>query len=117
MGYLYKDTLGGQFNLYCEEDGLNQVLKTTTNKETLSIAWNKGDSQQIKIEGIDYTFPANTVIPLIAGQEFQFFLSSTIVLWRFNREFYCIFDHDKEVSCSGFLFYAMHNLPFIYLVQ
>ena len=117
MRYLFKDALGGQFNLYYKEGGLNQALKTSTNKETLSIAWNKGDSQQIKIEGIDYIFPANAVIPLMAGQEFQFFQASSIVLWRFNREFYCIFEHDKEVSCSGFLFYGMHDLPFIYLEE
>jgi AraC family transcriptional regulator, transcriptional activator of pobA len=30
--------------------------------------------------------------------------ATDIVAWQFNREFYCIVDHDAEVSCVGFLF-------------
>src|SRR6266498_3323907 len=37
-----------------------------------------------------------------------------IVAWQFNREFYCIIDHDAEVSCVGFLF-AMGDQLFIRL--
>ncbi len=29
-----------------------------------------------------------------------------IMSFVFNREFYCIRDHDKEVSCNGFLFFG-----------
>ena len=33
----------------------------------------------------------------------------------FNREFYCIRDHDEEVSCNGFLFYGSSLPPVISL--
>ncbi len=33
----------------------------------------------------------------------------------FNREFYCIRDHDKEVSCNGFLFFGSSYPPIITL--
>ena len=31
----------------------------------------------------------------------------------FNREFYCIADHDSEVSCNGILFFGTQDLPII----
>jgi AraC family transcriptional regulator, transcriptional activator of pobA len=38
-----------------------------------------------------------------------------MVIWQFNRDFYCIVDHDKEVSCVGFLFYGSRDIFFIEL--
>jgi AraC-like DNA-binding protein len=31
----------------------------------------------------------------------------------FNREFYCISDHDSEVSCNGILFFGTQDIPII----
>ncbi len=31
----------------------------------------------------------------------------------FNKEFYCVFDHDSEVSCNGILFYGTQDLPIV----
>ena len=33
----------------------------------------------------------------------------------FNREFYCIADHDSEVSCNGILFFGTQDIPIISL--
>ena len=35
----------------------------------------------------------------------------------FNREFYCIGDHDAEVSCNGFLFFGSSHAPVITLCE
>ena len=35
----------------------------------------------------------------------------------FNREFYCIRDHDEEVSCNGFLFFGSSHPPVITLTR
>lgn len=32
---------------------------------------------------------------------------------KFNREFYCVLNHDREVSCKGVLFYTAGQLPMI----
>ena len=32
---------------------------------------------------------------------------------RFNRSFYCIVDHDDEISCKGLLFFGASQLPII----
>ena len=33
-------------------------------------------------------------------------------LLKFNREFYCVLDHDKEVGCKGVLFFGANQLPY-----
>ena len=33
------------------------------------------------------------------------------IVYQFNREFYCIKDHDKEVSCAGLLFFGSETAP------
>lgn len=38
---------------------------------------------------------------------------STITTFSFNREFYCINDHDHETSCNGIIFFGNHTLPVI----
>ncbi len=36
---------------------------------------------------------------------------------RFNRPFYCVLDHDDEVSCKGVLFFGASQLPVITLPE
>lgn len=38
-------------------------------------------------------------------------------VWQYNRDFYCIVDHDREVSCMGFLFFGSYGSMFIHLDQ
>src|SRR3982751_3426660 len=52
----------------------------------------------------------HTILPLMFNQSFYFDRPADIVAWQFNREFYCIVDHDTEVSCVGFLFAMKENV-------
>src|ERR1051325_7818723 len=67
----------------------------------LTIAWNRGADQLITIDNLYYVFPANTIHCLMVSENFAFEKAETIVAGQFSREFYCIVDHDKEVSCVG----------------
>jgi AraC family transcriptional regulator, transcriptional activator of pobA len=69
-----------------------------------TIAWNKGNAQAVTIDGDDVQVPGNSLLPLMFNQSFEFENAEDIVAWQFNREFYCVIDHDAEVSCLGFLF-------------
>ena len=60
-------------------------------------------------------FPAQSVLPLMMNQTFSFSQPAQLVAWQFDREFYCIVDHDKEVSCVGFLFYGAKQPLFLHL--
>lgn len=82
-------------------------------KKYYTIAWNEGPDQIINIDGVDYTFPSNNLIPLMIRQTYHFENPKNIVAWQFNEDFYCILNHDKEVSCIGFLFYGTGSQLFL----
>lgn len=84
------------------------------NKELVNtFVLNRNDAQQVTIDEVAYTMPANSMLALVANQHFVFERPDDLVAWQFNREFYCISDHDAEVGCVGFLFYGIHHPMFI----
>jgi AraC-like DNA-binding protein len=117
MNLKYTDnTSNADFRLVIEEPAFDRKFFTRDREDKLlTIAWNRGKEQKIIIDEIEYTFPANSIIPLMVNQSFRFENSEYITSWLFNREFYCIVDHDKEVSCSGFIFYGPTPIMFISL--
>lgn len=80
-----------------------------------TFVYNNGTSQQVIIDEIDYTMPAQSILPLVSNQYFVFERPAELIGWQFNREFYCIVDHDAEVGCAGFLFYGIQHPMFIKL--
>lgn len=108
---------GGDLFLFKEEQQFDRLYYTRDrNNKYFTIAWNTGDAQTVTIDGEEHSFLPNTVLTLLFNQSFQFEDPSGIVAWQFNREFYCILDHDEEVSCVGFLFGSIDHL-FIHLDQ
>ena len=107
-----------QFKLVYDETNFDQVFYGKNHKDKLlTIAWNKGKDQKVNIDNVVYNFPANTILCLMGSETFHFESPAAIVAWQFNREFYCIVNHDKEVSCVGFLFYGSSQKMFISLNQ
>jgi AraC-like DNA-binding protein len=80
-----------------------------------TIVFNRNEEQQVTIDGVPYIFPANSILPLVANQHFVFEHPEKLIGWQFNRDFYCIVDHDVEVGCVGFLFYGIRHPFFITL--
>lgn len=80
-----------------------------------TFVFNKGKAQKVVIDEIPYTMPANSVLPLMSSQHFVFQQPEELIAWQFNREFYCIVQHDTEVGCVGFLFYGIHHPMFVKL--
>ena len=81
----------------------------------LTIAWNKGPAQKIYIDEVEHEFPSQTVLPLMVSDSFRFETPKDIIAWQFNKDFYCVIDHDQEVSCVGFIFYGNEKNMFIEL--
>lgn len=80
-----------------------------------TIAWNTGEKQQIYIDEVAWDFEENAVLPIMFNQTFRFERPEDIVAWQFNREFYCIVNHDAEVGCVGFIFFGPSPTMFIRL--
>ena len=78
-------------------------------KPLLTIAWNRGPAQTVWVDDAPLEVPPDGVVTLMVSQTYRFERPASLVHWRFNREFYCIIDHDREVSCVGLLFYGSHG--------
>lgn len=80
-----------------------------------TIIFNTKQQQTITIDEVPYQFLPNTILPLVANQHFTFERPQDVIAWQFNRDFYCIVDHDAEVGCVGFLFYGIRHPLFLHL--
>ncbi|MFT3823977.1 MAG: helix-turn-helix domain-containing protein [Chitinophagaceae bacterium] len=102
---------GGDLLLYKDEAAFDRLYFSRDRfNKYFTIAWNPGQSQLVTIDGAEYEFPHNSLLTLLFNQSFSFERAGDIVAWQFNREFYCIIDHDSEVSCVGFLFGSTEHL-------
>jgi AraC-like DNA-binding protein len=109
-------TMGGVLLLTSNDPAFDRAFFTRDRAQKyLTVAWNRGATQKVIVDEIEYDFPANSILPLMVNQSFRFARAADIVAWQFNREFYCIVDFDKEVSCVGFLFYGTTNTMFVRL--
>lgn len=115
----YTDPIsGGELHLTIHEAGFDRLFFQRDRKDKfLTIAWNDGPPQAVTMDGIRHHFPAQTILPLMVNQTFTFERPEQVIAWQYNRNFYCIVDHDKEVSCVGFLFYGSAETMFITLEE
>src|SRR5450432_367640 len=96
---------GGELFLFSSESQLDRhYYQRDKDNKYFTIAWNTGITQTVTIDGEERDFMNDAILPLMFNQSFFFDRPEDIVAWQFNREFYCIIDHDAEVSCVGFLF-------------
>lgn len=100
---------GGKLTLYKEETEIESPFyKRDHDNKYFTIAWNVGKQQTVSIDGEEHFFKPQTLLPIMFNQAFWFERPRDVIAWQFNREFYCIMDHDVEVSCVGFVF-GLHN--------
>lgn len=78
----------------------------------LTLIWFK-EKQEVQIDGQPYSIKANQVLCLTEFHHIESAQYDSARFIRFNRSFYCIKDHDDEVSCKGLLFYSASQPPII----
>lgn len=107
---------------------LNALLRLTDNvglivedasiqKGLIHIIWNQGaDPVNFEVDGSSISLGPNeiTAVTYVHLVRFQRPLPALTVL-SFNRQFYCIKDHDHAVSCNGLLFMGTRDLPILSL--
>ncbi|MCL6267356.1 helix-turn-helix domain-containing protein [Flagellimonas myxillae] len=114
MKYEYSDPkLGAILGLTNDIRRDNDHFSSTAN--TIKFLWNRNEETlNIEVDGLDLALEPNQMVTVTYLQEVSFSktqLPLSAVL--FNREFYCIADHDAEVSCNGILFFGTQDLPII----
>ncbi len=98
-----------------DEQSFDRLYFRDQDFSLLTIAWNTGPQQKVLIDDVEYEFPSQTVLPLMVSDSFKFETPQDIIAWQFNRDFYCVIDHDQEVGCVGFIFYGNEKNMFIEL--
>lgn len=101
--------LGFTTNVYKDKD----LFSLTS--DTIAILWNRNQSSvRFNLDGTEIELLPNQVVTTTYLQHVGYFKQeSPLTAFLFNREFYCINDHDSEVSCNGILFFGTQDLPII----
>jgi AraC-like DNA-binding protein len=77
--------------------------------------WANSNPIELIIDSVPLILEPNSVLALTPIQYIEYLSGDDAVVYQFNREFYCIKDHDQEVSCAGMLFFGNTNIPIISL--
>ncbi|MGD1845817.1 MAG: helix-turn-helix domain-containing protein [Salibacteraceae bacterium] len=82
-----------------------------------TIIWTEAATITLKFDGIPMVLPAYSMAFLSPGQVVSLEAQEPEQVWllEFNKMFYCMELHDKEVSCNGLLFSGVLESPFISL--
>ncbi|XLS28313.1 helix-turn-helix domain-containing protein [Flavobacteriaceae bacterium M23B6Z8] len=79
--------------------------------------WARKNPISIIVDSVPLQLQKDEIMSLTPIQYLQYIDGEDVTVYQFNREFYCIKDHDKEVSCAGLLFYGDNALPVMRLSE
>ncbi|GAB4516992.1 MAG: helix-turn-helix domain-containing protein [Allomuricauda sp.] len=114
MRHEYRDTKLGAILGFTDNIKRDQERFSDSSK-TIKFLWNRNNvPSTVQIDGMHlelmpYQIITVTYLQHVSYAETEFPLSAIL----FNREFYCISDHDSEVSCNGILFFGTQDIPII----
>ncbi|MGB1040590.1 MAG: helix-turn-helix domain-containing protein [Flavobacteriales bacterium] len=86
-------------------------------KGMYKILWASKKNCTVQIDGCEINLEQHQVLFCTTLNIVEIPTNSGILAIVFNREFYCIRDHDYEISCNGMLFFGSSEPPIISLSQ
>lgn len=96
-------------------DAVLQTFKKSKQLGLYTFIWAKQSAIDIVVDGVPVKLEQDQIISLTPIQYLHYLEGDGSIVYQFNREFYCIKDHDKEVSCVGLLFFGNQTIPIITL--
>ncbi|WP_430906570.1 helix-turn-helix domain-containing protein [Maribacter sp. 2-571] len=99
-------------NFNCEPS-----MQLLEKKGFYKILWAKERDTTIIVDGYRMELLKNQVVFCTPLNIMELTKGSGLLAIVFNREFYCIRDHDQEVSCYGFLFFGSSLPPVVSLSE
>ena len=96
-------------------DGLGKIHLPIT-VHCYTFIWNRGRPKHWEIDLLPVEIPSHSIFSLSPGQTLSLSgQTDDYIVIQFNREFYCVQDHDHEVSCNGILFNGALSTPILVL--
>lgn len=81
------------------------------NNTLYKFLWVRSGEIEVEADHVRMMLHADEIIPLTPLHHLSIIaVNGTYLTVLFNSNFYCIFGHDDEVSCSGFLFHGSSNV-------
>lgn len=108
MEYIFNTRLRGNIAL---TDSYHTNLALQKDNTLYKFIWVQSGSLQLEIDHVPTTLKKGEIIPLTPLHHIEFkAINGEYLTLLFNSNFYCIFGHDNEVSCNGFLFNGTSNV-------
>ncbi|MGB0523821.1 MAG: helix-turn-helix domain-containing protein, partial [Flammeovirgaceae bacterium] len=114
MKYAFTDQKLG--SVFAFTDYLQQDIESfSTHKGMINVLWNRNSEPvQLYIDDLTIQLETNQLVTTTYFQKVTFAKNSLpLTAFLFNRAFYCIVDHDSEVSCNGILFFGTQDIPIV----
>ena len=99
------------------DESLLAPYKTSKQLDVYAFIWTANTKAEVVVDSLPLTIEPHSILALTAVQYFQFIKGENLNVYLFNREFYCIKDHDQEVGCAGLLFFGNVQNPMIHLSE
>ncbi len=97
------------------DESLLQSYTSPTRLELFTFIRTHDKEAKLIVDGAPITAAPWSIVSLTPSQTLAIERLSNVLVYQFNREFYCIKDHDKEVSCVGLLFFGNQQVPIVSL--
>lgn len=114
MHYQFKE-FSTNAALHISDQSIFQSFLVPKQTELYTFIWTKSKPLQLIIDSVPIVLEANSILALTPIQYLEVKTIEEAIVYQFNREFYCIKDHDHEVSCVGILFFGNSNIPVVSL--
>lgn len=115
MRYDFRDnSLSRRFIL--TTDVQKEVRPEDFDNSLIQFNWNQSDQKiPIVIDGMQDTLDPHQITTFTYHHKITYPDAAPIAGILFNRDFYCIADHDAEIGCNGILFFGTQDLPVLTL--
>lgn len=108
---MYQGKANEFFELKTITSNFNQAISTCKQKTSLSILWNIDTPATLVIDEVTFTLESNELLFLTEFHHVEVKEAASLRLLKFNRDFYCLEEHDSDVGCKGVLFFGASNVP------
>ena len=98
--------LGGQFTLTIHEPKFR--WEQANQNQMIHILWNHSDLDvRINLDSTPTILPPQSVLTTTHYHQVEILNNhESLIIFSFNKPYYCIYDHDSEVSCNGIIFFG-----------
>lgn len=115
MEYILNTQLKGNIAL---SDSYHANPFLQKDKTLFKFVWVRSGSLRLEVDHVPTVLAKDEVISLTPLHHVEFVgIEGEYMTLLFNSNFYCIFGHDNEVSCNGFLFNGSSNIPHLRLTE